>query len=577
MLRFRVRITSPVVWNQVMQYIAVRGARGPKGSANEEQTYAAAEADDGCIGPAAICFADGDAFTSCCSSINLSFNGTSLSLNRTNYFWRDWMRTQVSSEDAARIYKSAGGKYDAGDAVGVCVPIYGADGTGAYGTNDAWNTACQAGVTVDSGIAERCKNLYSLLEPGVGGARVLQVSYPVPVAPCNPWRGYALPATSPYKNTPLAIPHLSAGGLDFLIEDFQRAFIRRMGMVCQRTNNADFTNHAAPVGTAAASAGYNTAYPTGINAADIGIEFEEGSAELELKYFRLSHTRALKESYRFNVWQSQTFLGPLPTNVNGTDGHASVAAADGGDGKGRMMCIGKDVSSSTGVGASSLEFNEENKTWKCQFPTINLAQVPSFLLISAPRLNDEYILGGAHAFVVGGTQYADANAIRNKSANLYIKSIKLQVNNAQGHIDKVGATNEAFILAERLFEMTRENAGSHYFKEGGFRVWRDSGMAVLLSSAQFAPGLGVSDGVAYPVNIDITVELQNRHTDVSALALQGAAVHQLVSDKIRAQAQCTAIFTKIILASTETSATTNAMNYPLDSAERMLNQAGSMR
>ena len=34
---------------------------------------------------------------------------------------------------------------------------------------------------------------------------------------------------------------------------------------------------------------------------------------LELKYFRLSHTRTLKESYRFNVWQTQTFNGPTKT------------------------------------------------------------------------------------------------------------------------------------------------------------------------------------------------------------------------------------------------------------------------
>ena len=166
---------------------------------------------------------------------------------------------------------------------------------------------------------------------------------------------------------------------------------------------------------------------------------------------------------------------------------------------------------------------------------------------------------------------------RNKSANLFIKSIKLQVNNAQGHIDKAGGANEAFIMSERLFEMTRENAGSHYFAEGGFREWRDKQMCVLLSSAQFAPGLMVSDGVAYPVNIDITLELQNRHVDVDALNIQGVAVHQAVADEIRAQAQVTAIFTKIILATTETSATTNAMNYPLDSAERILNSAGSMR
>jgi len=132
-------------------------------------------------------------------------------------------------------------------------------------------------------------------------------------------------------------------------------------------------------------------------------------------------------------------------------------------------------------------------------------------------------------------------------------------------------------MSERLFDMTRENAGSHYFQEGGFREWRDKQMAVLLSSAQFAPGLMVSDGVAYPINIDITLELQNRHVDVSALSIQGGAVHRAVADSIRAQAQATAIFTKIILSTTETSATTNAMNYPLDSAERILNSAGSMR
>jgi hypothetical protein len=330
-----------------------------------------------------------------------------------------------------------------------------------------------------------------------------------------------------------------------LIEDFHKAFVRRLGV-------------AAP--NVAGVAAYGGAE----SAAALGIQFVDGSAELELKYFRLAHTRALKESYRFNVWQAQTFLGPKPATT-AVDGHAL-----GGDGVARMACIGKDqaTSDTSALGISSVEYSETGKTWTCKFSTINLAQVPSFLLISAPRLNSEY-------FHTGATN--SKAAIRNKSANLYIKSIKLQVNNAQGHIDKVGGANEAFILAERLFEMTRENAGSHYFKEGGFREWRDKSMAVLLSSAQFAPGLMVSDGVAYPVNVDITLELQNRHVEVDALAIQGSAVHQCIADDIRAQAQVTAIFTKIILATTETSATTNAMNYPLDSAERILNSAGSMR
>jgi len=377
----------------------------------------------------------------------------------------------------------------------------------------------------------------------------------------NPWRGYSVPSTSPYKSTPLAIPHCSAGGLDFLIEDFHAAFIRRMG--------------GNPAGAVVRTPIAHAAFGDAQSKAACAIEFvDDGSCELEIKYFRLAHTRALKESYRFNVWQAQTFLGPQPPAV--------TVANESGHALGRMKCVGKDPNTSADgvVGSSSIAYNETDATWDVQFATINLAQVPSFLLISAPRLNSEYSL--SPGLLSGGVDEADtvqtaAAGTRNKSANLFIKSIKVQVNNAQGHLDRAGGENEAFITSERLFEMTRENAGSHYFQEGGFREWRDKQMAVLLSSAQFAPGLMVSDGVAYPINIDIILELQNRHVDVSAAGIQGGAVHRAVADKIRAQAQATAIFTKIILSTTETSATTNAMNYPLDSAERILNSAGSMR
>ena len=51
----------------------------------------------------------------------------------------------------------------------------------------------------------------------------------------------------------------------------------------------------------------------------------------------------------------------------------------------------------------------------------------------------------------------------------------------------------------------------------------------------------------------------------------------VIADYVRGQAQCTAIFTKVVLATTETSATTNAMNYPLDSAWRLMNAARQMQ
>ena len=70
------------------------------------------------------------------------------------------------------------------------------------------------GITQDSGISERSKALYAQSIGKVDAtdsfSREVQISYPVPLPPFNPWRGYALPASSPYKNCPLAIPHLSS-------------------------------------------------------------------------------------------------------------------------------------------------------------------------------------------------------------------------------------------------------------------------------------------------------------------------------------------------------------------------------
>ena len=86
------------------------------------------------------------------------------------------------------------------------------------------------------------------------------------------------------------------------------------------------------MGVNAPNTGNVAAYGGAQNAVDYGITLVDGSAEIELKYFRLAHTRALKESYRFNVWQAQTFLG-TPTNV---DGHEVDGAHSAGAGLGRM-------------------------------------------------------------------------------------------------------------------------------------------------------------------------------------------------------------------------------------------------
>ena len=582
MLRMRLRVTCPQTWNHLMSLVSVHGvtaSKGAGGNLNGAHVYTAAvgRAQDGlpCNVPCLV-FADGDAFSSVCSSCNLVFNGTSISLNRQNRFWRDYLRTQVACDDVSRIYKSAGGSYDKFDQTPVVVAS-GVGGGATIGTRSV-------GITQDSGISSRSKALYACSTTGkvvtsnadgfagVQVAREIQISFPVPIPPFNPWRGHALPASCPYKACPLAIPHLSAGGLDFLLEDFEKGFLRRLGTV---TNGGDANNEIV----------LNT------NTRDVSMEIVPAHTYIELKYFRLSHTRTLKESYRFAIWQAQTFLGELPpTTTNNAKGFQLYGT--GARELVAMRPVGKDHVTGTTADISSISSNETNKQWNIQFDTLNLAQVPSFLLISCPKLGDTYSMrsdGG------GGAASAEIpNCARNLSRNLYIKQLRIIVNSARGAIEKSADVDTGFIDAERLWHMTRENCNSKYFAEGGFRAWRDYGCAVLLSSPQFGAGLSACDGIAYPVQIQIEMIVENRAVDVSALSIvsgnvPGALgenagqmagfgskrVHRLQADFIRAQAQCTAFYQKVVLATTETSASVNAMNYPLSSAERLMNAAGS--
>ena len=209
MLRMRLKVTCPQVWTHLMSLVSVHGVSATKGAnaglANANVYTAAAggnQADGRPCNVPCLVFADGDAFSSVCSSCNLVYNGTSISLNRQNRFWRDYLRTQVACDDVARIYKSAGGSYDKFDQTPVVVAS-GVPGGATIGTRSV-------GITQDSGISSRSKALYACSTDGkaiasaaagfVGAqiAREIQISFPIPIPPFNPWRGHALPASCPY-------------------------------------------------------------------------------------------------------------------------------------------------------------------------------------------------------------------------------------------------------------------------------------------------------------------------------------------------------------------------------------------
>ena len=83
MLRMRLKITCPQVWDQLTSALSVHGVKTAKGDVSNATIYSAGTATDGAqVKVPCLVFADGDAFSSVCSSANLIFNGTSISLNR---------------------------------------------------------------------------------------------------------------------------------------------------------------------------------------------------------------------------------------------------------------------------------------------------------------------------------------------------------------------------------------------------------------------------------------------------------------------------------------------------------------
>ena len=75
-------------------------------------------------------------------------------------------------------------------------------------------------------------------------------------------------------------------------------------------------------------------------------------------------------------------------------------------------------------------------------------------------------------------------------------------------------------------------------------------MTVTTRNREFREAKRAKKDEFYTSLNDIELELQNRHVEVSAFDVQGALCHQCVADEIAAQAQATAIFTKIILVGT---------------------------
>ena len=75
-VRFKLKISCPQLWTQITAALSCAGRVGNiAGATQAAQLQGGANYLTGAAPSPCIVFADGDAFTNCCSSINLQFNG----------------------------------------------------------------------------------------------------------------------------------------------------------------------------------------------------------------------------------------------------------------------------------------------------------------------------------------------------------------------------------------------------------------------------------------------------------------------------------------------------------------------
>ena len=81
MLRMKLKITCRQVWDQITSAISIHGVKGTNAGSDAQVYLQAGQGGTGAkYNVPCLVFADGDAFSSVCSSANLIFNGTSISL-----------------------------------------------------------------------------------------------------------------------------------------------------------------------------------------------------------------------------------------------------------------------------------------------------------------------------------------------------------------------------------------------------------------------------------------------------------------------------------------------------------------
>ena len=564
----------------------------PNGAQGGGDNFAGVSHTHRAIKPAALlAFGAGDPILAGCESASLVVNGSSLTTPSPTLWSRPFMRANLKSEDAQRIYSQSGGKYDAYDGQAAKTFSLGCEAGGAATKGYGFSLG------VDSGITTRARNLYNQIYKVVEaagvykgitadarGIRVCRVRWPVSAGSLlNPWIGSDLPRYSPCAGAPYGIANLNSCQLSLIFrKNILQTLIRDYGQPALTTNPEVKRGGAAQ-----------------INGTQTELSIDTGSVRLMCRYYRLAPQRQVPVSFACKIWRPMVSLAdamPKAVDVDAAylveaSGIKQLASANADTvfsdaARTYLMPSGRDSTSKPAIDdenppdqALQIQLASHDKFWEVTWSNLSFPMLPDQLLICAPK--DSFCFDHKLQTCEGTVK---GRSVTNRDSSLAIKQLEISVNTTERTYKFSRDTDSCFRDQQIMLEDTLQNVQKGFFG-GDFDAFRTRNHFVLLSSDQFCPIAQMSCGVTSPVQITVTARFRNECVYTDGLcavsnydagtgvvtAGDNAVPYPVLScDLIRSRPVVVAFFQRSTLQINPSSAVVSVQSYSQSSAAEIL-------
>jgi hypothetical protein len=480
-----------------------------------------------------ICFGSQDAFGGALSNYQLVINGASISNARQNDYKTTLERCLFAPEYFQRNFSQCGGQPDMYDTVACSGLAYDLAAANHDGRSDSIVDA----YTADSGIQKRCANFVgaTVSFPDLDGGQAVydrrRIRVRWPVNSCGIFTGGQLGIdqmsdSNPQRRSCMALPHINVATLDLLFEDLEECLFRNLSS--RLGDNAGGIANTIAVG---GSRG--------------GVRVElVGTPQLHLEYLRFGLWRQLRDQYelqcyRITVHDASTSVATGTVDIPATLTRTGVNVLEKA-----LPCIGVDRGTGQhAIGAAMSSAKHLEAQWK----GIVTAQCPDYLCFMLQKSSKQFVLGGditqgnaddavgkgivdlsasplvRGAPVGGGAPGAQTYFLsRNTDSSAAIQRFALEIQSSVGSYIYSGEAAPYLRTKAELFRDHVRNCVPGYL-EGDINKWQTHACCLLLGADAFIRGL-TTTGVAYPLNINATVDFASQRQYIDGTAAAGVNI-----------------------------------------------------